>query len=91
MILHYWVLLLIKSLLHLVKYFFLYLLYLYSVANLKKLPKTLSLMFGVKVCFFVKLNKRMNYQFSLKSNIILSFIGLFQHKLKKGKLDVISA
>ena len=57
----------------------------------KKLPKTLSLMFGVKVSFFVKLNKKMNYQFSLKSNIILSFIGLFQHKLKKGKLDVISA
>ena len=48
-------------------------------------------MFGVKVSFFVKLNKRMNYQFSLKSNIILSFIGLLQHKLKKGKLDVISA
>ena len=38
----------------------------------KKLPKTLSLMFGVKVSFFVKLNKRMNYQFSLKSKIILS-------------------
>ena len=48
-------------------------------------------MFGVKVSFFVELNKRMNYQFSLKSNIILSFIGIFQHKLKKGKLDVISA
>ena len=45
-------------------------------------------MFGVKVSFFVKL-KRMNYQFSVKSNIILSFIGLFQHKLKKGKLYVI--
>ena len=48
-------------------------------------------MFGVKVSFFVKLNKRMNYQFSLKSNIILSFIGLFQQKVKKGKLYVISA
>ena len=48
-------------------------------------------MFGVKVSFFVKLNKRMNYQFSLKNNIILSFIGLFHHKVKKGKLYVISA
>ena len=38
MILHYWVLLL-KSLLRLVKYFFLYLLYLYSVAKLKKTAK----------------------------------------------------
>ena len=71
--------------------FFPALIVLVQCGKLEKNCQTLSLMFGVKVPFFVKLNKRMNYQFSLKSNIILRFIGLFQHKLKNGKLDVISA